>query len=300
LEPHRHQLRRGRRAPRPVPRDGPNERAANLEQPNLQLRLTSRSRTESLPCATSGSAVRRASGCRLTSRASYGCPCRSTRRPAGEDAQRRTMGPLEVTDTCCAAICTRRITRFHLAPQQPHAYCNLPSPRTFGDLCRSRVGRHQLRAEAQAGSDQGRHPVWPHPNQLLDLYLPPKGDGPFPVVIWFGGLWKPAKHVPPLDRFFPAGCAAASVQDASDGGRDQGQDQSAHLRLPARCSPGGPVCSPACRRVESQPAQDCRSRKFPRCPAGTLRRLCWRTCRSQFERSRRNGFYEGDLHGSTP
>jgi hypothetical protein len=55
-------------------------------------------------------------------------------------------------------------------------------------------------------------PFGPHPNQLLDVYLPPQGDGPFPVVIWFGGLWKPAKHVPPLDRFFPAGCAAVSVQ----------------------------------------------------------------------------------------
>jgi len=30
-------------------------------------------------------------------------------------------------------------------------------------------------------------PFGPHPHQLLDLYLPPKGEGPFPVVIWFGG-----------------------------------------------------------------------------------------------------------------
>ena len=42
LEPHGHQLRRGRRAPRPVPRDGPDERAADLEQPNLELRLRRR------------------------------------------------------------------------------------------------------------------------------------------------------------------------------------------------------------------------------------------------------------------
>jgi acetyl esterase/lipase len=51
-----------------------------------------------------------------------------------------------------------------------------------------------------------------HPHQLLDVYLPPKGDGPFPVVIWFGGLWKPSKNVPPIDKFFPAHCAAVSVQ----------------------------------------------------------------------------------------
>ena len=51
-----------------------------------------------------------------------------------------------------------------------------------------------------------------HPHQLLDVYLPPKGEGPFPVVIWFGGLWKPSKNVPPVHAFFPAGCAAVSVQ----------------------------------------------------------------------------------------
>ena len=29
-------------------------------------------------------------------------------------------------------------------------------------------------------------PFGPHPHQLLDLYLPPEGKGPFPVVIWYG------------------------------------------------------------------------------------------------------------------
>jgi acetyl esterase/lipase len=55
-------------------------------------------------------------------------------------------------------------------------------------------------------------PFGPHPHQLLDVYLPPKGDGPFPVVVWFGGLWAPSKNTPPLGNFFPAGCAAVSVQ----------------------------------------------------------------------------------------
>lgn len=54
-------------------------------------------------------------------------------------------------------------------------------------------------------------PYGPHPHQLLDVYLPPKGNGPLPVVIWFGGLWKPAKGAP-VDRFLPAGCAAIAVQ----------------------------------------------------------------------------------------
>jgi acetyl esterase/lipase len=55
-------------------------------------------------------------------------------------------------------------------------------------------------------------PFGPHGHQLLDVYLPPRGDGPFPAVVWFGGLWAPSKGVPPIDRFFPAGCAAVSVQ----------------------------------------------------------------------------------------
>jgi acetyl esterase/lipase len=59
----------------------------------------------------------------------------------------------------------------------------------------------------------------PHPHQLLDLYMP-DGDGPFPVMIWFGGLWKPSKGAP-VHKFLPAGCAAVAVetrvmQDAID------------------------------------------------------------------------------------
>lgn len=50
-----------------------------------------------------------------------------------------------------------------------------------------------------------------HPHQLLDLYLPPKGTAPFPVMVWFGGLWAPGKHAP-LDHFLPAGCAAVAVE----------------------------------------------------------------------------------------
>jgi hypothetical protein len=38
-----------------------------------------------------------------------------------------------------------------------------------------------------------------HPHQRFDIYLPPGGRGPHPVVLWFGGIWKPAKH-PELKR----------------------------------------------------------------------------------------------------
>ena len=52
----------------------------------------------------------------------------------------------------------------------------------------------------------------PHAHQLLDIYVPPKGDGPFPVVLWFGGIWKPAKHPAQLDLFGKAQCAVIAVQ----------------------------------------------------------------------------------------
>jgi acetyl esterase/lipase len=61
----------------------------------------------------------------------------------------------------------------------------------------------------------------PHPHQLLDVYVPPQGDGPFPVLLWYGGLWKASKHTPDVNRFFAAGCAVVAVetrvmQDAID------------------------------------------------------------------------------------
>jgi acetyl esterase/lipase len=52
----------------------------------------------------------------------------------------------------------------------------------------------------------------PHSHQLIDIYLPPKGRGPFPVLIWYGGIWKPAKHAPRLDYFANANCAVIAVQ----------------------------------------------------------------------------------------
>jgi hypothetical protein len=52
----------------------------------------------------------------------------------------------------------------------------------------------------------------PHPHQLMDIYIPPQGTGPFPVLIWFGGLWEASKHVPDLNRFFPAHCAVIGVE----------------------------------------------------------------------------------------
>ncbi|MDB5306326.1 MAG: hypothetical protein JWO38_528 [Gemmataceae bacterium] len=52
----------------------------------------------------------------------------------------------------------------------------------------------------------------PSPNQLIDIYLPPNGSKPYPVVLWFGGIWKPAKHPARLDYFGKANCAVIAVQ----------------------------------------------------------------------------------------
>jgi hypothetical protein len=50
------------------------------------------------------------------------------------------------------------------------------------------------------------------PDQIMDIYLPPDGTGPFPVVLWYGGIWKSDKGVPDLGHFFPAHCAVIGVQ----------------------------------------------------------------------------------------
>lgn len=51
----------------------------------------------------------------------------------------------------------------------------------------------------------------PSPHQIMDIHLP-AGSGPHPVLIWFGGIWKPSKHVPDLKRFLPAGIAVIGVE----------------------------------------------------------------------------------------
>lgn len=52
----------------------------------------------------------------------------------------------------------------------------------------------------------------PHAHQLLDVYVPTKGTGPFPVLIWYGGLWQPSKGVPDTNRFLPQGIAQVGVE----------------------------------------------------------------------------------------
>jgi acetyl esterase/lipase len=52
----------------------------------------------------------------------------------------------------------------------------------------------------------------PHPHQLMDIYLPAKGKAPYPVLLWFGGIWKPAKHAARPDYFNNKGCAVIAVE----------------------------------------------------------------------------------------
>lgn len=52
----------------------------------------------------------------------------------------------------------------------------------------------------------------PHPHQLIDIHIPPQGKAPFPVLLWFGGLWKESKHAPDVNRFFPHGIAVVAVE----------------------------------------------------------------------------------------
>ena len=58
----------------------------------------------------------------------------------------------------------------------------------------------------------GDVPYGVHPHQLIDIHLPPKGDGPFPALLWFGGIWKASKHAVDVNRFFPKGIAVIAVE----------------------------------------------------------------------------------------
>jgi hypothetical protein len=49
----------------------------------------------------------------------------------------------------------------------------------------------------------------------LDIYLPKEGKGPFPVVIWYGGLFKSAKHSGNLPYFQSHGVAQVAVESRS-------------------------------------------------------------------------------------
>jgi fermentation-respiration switch protein FrsA (DUF1100 family) len=80
----------------------------------------------------------------------------------------------------------------------------------------------------------------PHPHQLVDVHVPKKGKGPFPVLVWFGGIWEASKHVPDLNRFLPQGIAVVGVEvrTLKDGTADKAE------------APVSYVMNDACRAVQ--------------------------------------------------
>jgi acetyl esterase/lipase len=55
-------------------------------------------------------------------------------------------------------------------------------------------------------------PYGVHEHQLIDIHQPPKGEGPFPALLWYGGIWKASKHAVDVSRFFPHGIAVIAVE----------------------------------------------------------------------------------------
>jgi acetyl esterase/lipase len=52
----------------------------------------------------------------------------------------------------------------------------------------------------------------PHPHQVIDIYLPTKGDSPYPALLWYGGIWKAARHPANLGFFESRGIAVIAVE----------------------------------------------------------------------------------------
>lgn len=69
-----------------------------------------------------------------------------------------------------------------------------------------------LRAANQPVASASDISYGPHPHQVLDLYLPEKSAEPMPVLVWFGGLWQPARHPVDPKRFVSQGIAIAAVE----------------------------------------------------------------------------------------
>ena len=80
----------------------------------------------------------------------------------------------------------------------------------------------------------------PSPHQLVDIHLPTNGSGPFPVLLWFGGIWKPSKGGPDLNRFLPAQIAVIGVETRT---LTDGMEEKA--KAPVAC-----VMNDACRAVQ--------------------------------------------------
>lgn len=76
-----------------------------------------------------------------------------------------------------------------------------------------------------------------HPHQVMDVYLPEskEGQGTFPVLIWYGGIWKPTRHAPDPKRWLLQGVAVIAVgtRTLTDGMEDKVEAPVSYVMLDA-------------------------------------------------------------------
>ena len=84
------------------------------------------------------------------------------------------------------------------------------------------------KADVPYGPDPSKH-------QVMDIYVPSQGKGPFPVVIWYGGIWSPGKGAP-INNFLPRGVAsiAAETRTMTDGIKEKLSPPISVVQLDAR------------------------------------------------------------------
>ncbi len=88
------------------------------------------------------------------------------------------------------------------------------SPFHAAILCFTMIGmlRAEVASAAKAAPTVAEVSYGPDANQILDIYLPAAGGEPWPVLVWYGGIWKPSKNVPDPARFLPNRFAMVAVQ----------------------------------------------------------------------------------------
>lgn len=82
----------------------------------------------------------------------------------------------------------------------------------YGDFMKTAVAKYGKRPSPEPAPTHADVPFGPHPHQLLDIYLPKTGKAPYPAILWFGGIWKAAKHPANLGFFDSKGIAVIAVQ----------------------------------------------------------------------------------------
>ncbi len=82
----------------------------------------------------------------------------------------------------------------------------------YGDFMKTAVAKFGKPSPPPPPPTHANISFGPHPHQLVDIYLPKKGAPPYPALLWFGGIWKAAKHPANLGFFEANGIAVVAVQ----------------------------------------------------------------------------------------